>query len=122
MDASDHQARRLFLAAALTQHVRQRLGGRLPTHLTPEGLRQTAEALRGSMDRIEALYRCSFEPAFPGVEMADAGAAPSRLVLTCALGYGGETAGTVYTTLIPGRPPQVSIAPAAASDRSARVP
>lgn len=70
-----------------------------------------AEALRGSTARLESLYGCGFAPPFPGAPDGSRGNLTSRLVLTCRLLHGAEEMGTVYTTLIAGRPPQVSIAP-----------
>jgi hypothetical protein len=64
-------------------------------------------------ERIERAHRLSFDPPYPGVtagvEVVRGGL---RLLLACRIfDSGGRPLGVVFTTLIPGRAPQVSIAP-----------
>ncbi len=112
--SSEEQARRLALAAALTGHLRRRLGGRIPANNTGADLltlaRRCGEELR-SVERMDAIH---FEPTYPGATPGpEATAGGVRLVLACAAFHAdGTPLGVAWTTLIPGRPAQVSIAPA----------
>jgi hypothetical protein len=71
-----------------------------------------AHHLQQDVASIERAHNYRFEPAYPG---ATAGPEPVmgswRLVLACTDYKDGMVLGVVFTTLIPGRPPQVSIAP-----------
>ena len=115
MDPSlDLQARRLFLSAALTTQAVRAAGGRLPDASTGEDLLALARSLGEGTPGMMRRYRLRFEPPYPGLtagtERLPAG---PRLVLACeAFDEEGSQIGVVFTTLIPGRLPQVSVAPA----------
>ena len=111
--ALDLEARRLFLSAALTMHVLRLVGGRVAANDTRELLilAQNLDA-----ERIERVHHLSFEPSYPGVtagvEVTSGGL---RLLLACRIfDHDGTSLGVVFTALIPGRLPQVSVAPSAA--------
>jgi hypothetical protein len=90
------EARRLALAAALTR----------------EAVRLVADIAR--LDEAErALAGAShpdttFEPSYPGARVRES---ELRLVLACTAFRDGAELGTVFTTLIAGRKPSVSVAP-----------
>ena len=110
----DLEARRLFVSAALTAHAVRRLGRRIAAESKAEDLFILARRLGEEMSLIERTYRLRFDAPYPGVtagpELVVGG---SRLLLACtASGTDDETPlGVVFTTLIPGRVPQVSVAP-----------
>ncbi len=109
------EARRLYFSTALTAHAVQRLRGRVPA----DDLLALARGLGEGIGRIESRHRLFFEPPFPGVTAGAEGVRGGlRLVLACeAREREGGTLGVVFSTLIPGRLPQVSVAP-----EGARVP
>jgi hypothetical protein len=114
--ALELEARRLFLATTLTAHAARRLRGRIPAEAGPEDLLALARGLAGETGRIESRHCLLFDPPYPGatagIESVKSGL---RLVLACeAREREGEQLGVVFTALIPGRPPQVSVAPAGA--------
>ena len=109
----DLEARRLFVSAALGAHATRCLHGRVPAGYDAEELLAVARRLGEGIAPVRQRYRLRFEPPYPGLtagpERARGG---SRIVLACrALGEEGPF-GVVFTTLIPGRSPQVSVAPA----------
>ena len=111
--ALDLQARRHFLSVALTSQARSRLGGRIATDSSPTDLLALARRLGEEMGFIQRTYGFHSQPPYPGVtagpEEVDGGL---RLVLACtAFDQDGTPLGVVFTTLIPGRLPQVSVAP-----------
>ena len=72
-----------------------------------EGLLAAARALEGL-----AHARVSFDPPYPGVTAGPERAGERlRLVLACRAHDGDGELGTVFTTLIAGRKPTVSVAP-----------
>jgi hypothetical protein len=102
------QGRRLTLAADLTSRA-HRCWARAPD----DDLPAVAARLTEAGPPAERAHRVRFEPAYPGtgagVEEVRGG---RRLVLTCrALGEDGAPEAVVFTTLIGGRAPQVSVAP-----------
>jgi hypothetical protein len=110
------QARRLSLAATLTGQTRRRLGGRIPPDSNTADLLALARSLREQARPIERAHSFHFEPVYPGAtagpEVVEGGL---RLVLACtAFNHDGAPLGVVFTTLIPGRFPQVSVAPVGA--------
>lgn len=117
MSASDPllelEARRLYFSTALTAHAVQRLRGRIPAGVTPDDLLALARGLGEGIGRIESRHRLSFEPPFPGFTAGVEGVRGGlRLVLACeAREREGGALGVVFSTLIPGRLPQISVAP-----------
>jgi hypothetical protein len=104
------QALRLALAAELTHRARRAAAG------AETDLVALARALRGVAGPVARAHRLEFSPPYPGatggVEEARGG---RRLVLACrALDAAGRPAAVVFTTLIEGRAPQVTVAPPAA--------
>jgi hypothetical protein len=115
----DLEARRLFASTALTTHALRSLGGRIAVDSNAEDLLSQARRLAEEVGLLERRYRLRFEPPYPGVTagVEDAGGS-LRLVLACtARNLEKEPLGVAFTTLIPGRLPQVSVAPV-----EARVP
>ena len=113
----DIATRRLFISAALSAHAARSLKGRIPFQSKGPDLLALARRLTDDAGSVERRYGLRFEPPFPGVtggvESVGDGV---RLVLACAASQeDGTPFGVVFTALIPGRPPQVSVAPAAAS-------
>jgi hypothetical protein len=90
------EARRLALAAALTREA-VRLAG------DSEGPVEAERALAGVSHPDT-----TFEPPYPGVRVREG---ELRLVLACTAFRDGAELGTVFTTLIAGRRPTVSVAP-----------
>jgi hypothetical protein len=112
----DRQALRLALGAELTHRAGRCAGGRVPAEAQAADLRALAARLAEIAPPVERAHGLRFEPAFPGVtagveELRDA----RRLLLACtAFDASGELAAVVFTTVISGRPVQVSAAPAGA--------
>ena len=90
------EARRLALAAALTRQA-----GRL---LADSVRLDDAERALAEVSHPET----SFEPPYPGDRVREG---ERRLVFACTAFRGGVELGTVFTTLIAGRRPIVSVAP-----------
>jgi hypothetical protein len=106
--ALDEQGRRLTLAADLTWRARRCAAG-----AERDDLPSLARALAAIAPAVERTHRIRFEPAYPGtsdgVEDVRGG---RRLVLSCrAVDARGAPAAIVFTTLIAGREPLVSVAP-----------
>ena len=116
MDSSlNLEARRIFVAAALTMRVVRIVEGRvLCAGSDTRDLLSLARSL--DAEHVEHARGISFDPPYPGltsgVETTSGGL---RLLLACRAydGRNGAPLGVVFTTLIPGRSPQVSVAPAA---------
>jgi hypothetical protein len=90
------EARRLALGSSLTRQARR---------LAPQpldDLAAAAEALAAATHRD-----VRFDPPYPGVGEPQG----QRLVLACSAYRDGEELGTVFTALILGREPTVSVAP-----------
>lgn len=111
--ALDLEARRLFVSAALTTHAARSLGGRLPAHGEARDLLAPARRLEAGMTSIQQRYRLRFEPSYPGLTAGpETVVGGLRIVLACrAFDDEERPLGVVFTTLIPGRLPQVSVAP-----------
>ncbi len=107
------EARRLFVSAALTTHAARRLRGRVPSESDAGDLLDLARCLGEEAGAVERRYRLRFEPPYPGVTAGPESVRGGiRLLLACrASGDDGVPLGVVFTALIPGRPPQVSLAP-----------
>jgi hypothetical protein len=105
------QALRLALGAELTHRAGRIAGARIAAGADLAALARDLAALAAPVERA---HRLRFDPPYPGVtggveELRGA----RRMVLACtALDAGGACAAVVFTTLISGRPPQVSAAPA----------
>ena len=113
-DEVSRQALRLALGAELTHRAGRIAGGRIAVEADLAALARDLAELAAPVERA---HRLRFDPPFPGVtggveELRGA----RRIVLACtALDAGGAPATVVFTTLITGRPPQVSAAPADAA-------
>jgi hypothetical protein len=110
------QARRLALSAELTRRAARAAGERLDRDADAAALAAIARGLAAIAAPVERAHRLRFAPAYPGVTagVQEAGGG-RRLVLACTvLDAGGAPEATVFTTLIAGRPPLVTAAPAGA--------
>jgi hypothetical protein len=105
--ALGEQGRRLTLAADLTARARRcaRAAG--------DDLPGLARRLEGIAAEVERAHRVRFDPPYPGAsDGVEAVRGGRRLVLRCrALDAHGSPEAVVYTTLIAGRAPLVSVAP-----------
>ena len=112
----DLEAKRLFVSTALTAHAARSFGGFIPADSDDEELLLLAHRLGEEAGSIERRYRLCFEPFYPGASagVEDVGVG-LRLVFAClVLDTEHHTLGVAFTTLIPDRRPQVSVAPVAA--------
>jgi hypothetical protein len=109
----DLERRRLLISATLTAQARQRLGSSLAAGSSAGELLDLARGLSEGAGPIERAHRLRFEPAYPGVTAGPQSiGGTSRLLLACGVrDRGGTPIGVVFTALIAGRPPQVSVAP-----------
>lgn len=107
------ETRRLVVSTALTAHALRGLGGRLAADGDAAALLALARRLGEGADLLERRYRLRFEPPYPGVTAGVENAGGGlRLVLACDASNDDEMPlGVVFTALIPGRRPQVSVAP-----------
>ena len=110
------EAWRLFASTALTTHALRTIGGRIAADSNPDALLAQGRRLGEEVGHLERRYRLRFEPPYPGVTVGvEAAGSGIRLVLSCAArDPEGWPLGVVFTTLIPGRLPQVSVAPVGA--------
>ena len=93
------EARRLALGSSLTRQARQ---------LAPEPLDGDQALLAAARALTAATHRdVTFDPPYPGVGEPEG----ARLLLACRAYRDGEELGTVFTALIAGRAPAVSVAP-----------
>jgi hypothetical protein len=114
MDPSlDLQAQRLFVATALTTQALRCLQGHVAANVDASDLLAMVRRLTEQIGPIERRYGLRFEPSYPGVtEGVESASGTLRLVLACtAYTSEGKPLGVVFTTLIAGRRPQVSVAP-----------
>jgi hypothetical protein len=110
------QARRLALSAELTRRAARAAGERIDRAADAAALVAIARALDAIAAPVERAHRLRFAPPYPGVTagVQEAGGG-RRLVLACTvLDAGGAAEATVFTTLIAGRAPLVTAAPAGA--------
>ncbi len=112
----DLETRRLLISATLTAHAQRRLGRRLAAGSSAIELLDLARRLSEGAASVERAYRLRFDPSYPGITAgAQSAGGTYRLLLGCrASDADRNPIGVVFTTLIPGRPPQVSVAPAEA--------
>ncbi|HWI45843.1 MAG TPA: hypothetical protein VNT12_06700 [Rubrobacter sp.] len=113
----DLERRRLLISAALTTKARRHLGSSLAASVSVGELLDLACGVSEGAGTIERAYSLCFDPPYPGVTAGpqSVGGTP-RLMLACSVrDRVGTPIGVVFTTLIAGRPPQVSVAPAGAS-------
>jgi hypothetical protein len=115
----DLQAQRLFVATALTTQASRCLRGHIAADSSTEELLTLARRLAEGIEPLEQRYDLRFEPPYPGITAGvESAGGTLRLVLACTASSGEKKPlGVVFTALIPGRRPQVSVAPA-----DARVP
>jgi hypothetical protein len=113
----DLERRRLLISAALTTHARRCLGGSIAVGSDARDLIALARKLGGETNAIERAYRLRFDRPYPGISAGPESAGDSlRLVLACrVLDQHNLPIGVAFTALIPGRTPQVSVAPAGAA-------
>jgi hypothetical protein len=109
----DLQAQRLFVATALTTQASRCLRGHAAADSSAEDLLTLAHRLTEGIEPLERRYCLRFEPSYPGVTAGvERAGGTLRLVLACTAFTGEERPlGIVFTALIPGRRPQVSVAP-----------
>lgn len=110
------QARRLALSAELTRRAARSAGERLHRDADAAALVAIARDLEAIAAPVERAHRLRFAPPYPGVTagVQEAGGG-RRLVLACTvLDARGAAEATVFTTLIAGRAPLVTAAPAGA--------
>lgn len=107
------EARRLFVSAALTARASRLLGGRVAGDTQARDLPDLALRLSAGAGHLERVHHLRFEPSFPGVTAGpETVRSGSRLLLACTVfDEEGRPLGIAFTALIPGRPPQVSVAP-----------
>jgi hypothetical protein len=114
MDSSlDLQAQRLFVATALTTQALRCFRGHVAANVDAAELLAMARRLTEQIGPIERRYGLRFEPSYPGVTAAvESASGTLRLVLACTA-YSSEEKplGVVFTALISGRRPQVSVGP-----------
>jgi hypothetical protein len=109
----DLQAQRLFVATALTTQASRCLRGHVAADSDAEDLLALACHLTEEIGLVERRYGLRFEPSYPGVTPGvESAGGTLRLVLACtAFTSEGKPLGVVFTALISGRRPQVSVAP-----------
>ena len=112
----DEQARRLYLSRWLTRRAQTVVGGAIPDDTTTESLTALGVRLRGPDTNKGPLRGVRFEPPYPGdvVESTTAGD-KARVLLASTVSAESTTLGVVFTVLIAGRPPEVSVAPPSAA-------
>ena len=114
MDPSlDLQAQRLFVATALTAQAMRCFRGHAAANIGTEELLAMAHRLTEQIGPIQRRYGLRFEPSYPGVTAGvESASGTLRLVLACTAYTSEEKPlGVVFTALIAGRRPQVSVAP-----------
>ncbi len=108
----DLEAKRLFVSTALTAHATRTLRGFVPTDSDEDDLLLLAHRLGKAVDSVAHRYRLRFDPSYPGVSAGvESVGGGLRLVFACEVLDAERRLGVAFTTLIPGRRPQVSVAP-----------
>lgn len=110
------EAKRLFISTALTTHAARSIRGFVPEDSDEEGLLLLANHLGEGLDSVERRYHLCFDPSYPGVSAGvESVGGGLRLVFACEVfETEKQPLGVAFTSLIPGRRPQVSVAPWAA--------
>ncbi len=110
----DLGTRRLYLSAALTTWAARSIGRRVAAGSGAGDLLALARDIGAQTEHVQRVHRLSFEPPYPGVTAGpETVRGGLRLLLACRVfGRDGGPLGVVFTTLIPSRPPLVSVAPA----------
>jgi hypothetical protein len=106
------EARRLSLASALTRHARERAGAP-PPEADVAALLVAGRSLARGVEDFERRHHVRFDPGYPGlVAGPEAAGSRARVLFACtASGTDGRAVGMVFTTLIAGRRPSVSVGP-----------
>ena len=109
----DLETRRLLISATLAAHLRRRVGSHVPPGSNPGELLDLAVGLNEVAGPVGRAYSLRFDPPYPGLTAGPQGVGEtSRLVLACRVSdHDGTPIGVAFTALIPGRTPQVSVAP-----------
>jgi hypothetical protein len=112
----DDQARRLYLSRLLTRRAQAVVGGAVPDDASAESLAALTVRFRGPDSEKGPLAGLRFEPPYPGdvVESTTSGG-KARVLLASTVSAGAATLGVVFTVLIVGRHPEVSVAPPSAA-------
>ena len=102
------------MSAAMTMRVLRHINGRVAADSDASHLLALARDLSAQTERFEQAHHLYFEPPYPGVTtgVQHVGGGLRLLLACCASDRDGEPFGVVFTALISGRPPQVSVAPA----------
>jgi hypothetical protein len=112
----DDQAKRLYVSRWLTQRAIAAVGGAVPDDAPLENLDDLAVRIRQYDPKRMPLTGLRFEPPYPGRALeSTTTAGRARLLLACTVRDGAATLGVVFTVLIAGRHPEVSVAPSSAS-------
>jgi hypothetical protein len=109
----DDQARRLYLARSLTRRATETIGGTVPVETSPDELAGIAQRLVKIRPDELAMKGLHLDPPYPGHVLADDVA--RRVVLSCIATIEGRSIGRVFTVLIAGREPEVSVEPPTAA-------
>lgn len=112
----DDQARRLYLSRWLTRRAQAVVGGAVPDDASAESLAALAVRFREQGLEQSPVAGLRFEPAYPGDVLESAAVdGKARLVLSSTVSSGATALGVVFTVLIGGRRPEVSVAPPSAA-------
>ena len=109
----DDQARRLYLARLLTRGATEAIGEMVPAETSHDELAAIAQRLTKVRPDDFAMTGLHLDPPYPGRVVADDVA--RRIVLSCTASIHGRSIGRVFTVLIAGREPEVSVAPPSAA-------
>jgi hypothetical protein len=111
------QARRLALGAELTRRAARSAGERIDRDADAAALTAIARDLTAIAAPVERAHRLRFDPPYPGVTagVQEAGGGRRLVLASTVLDAAGAPEATVFTTLIAGRPPLVTAAPAGAA-------
>ena len=117
-DAStiDLQATRLYLARWLAGRAAAATGGAIPADASDGDLARLVSRLGAVAAGGKIPGGLQLDPPYPGSIVDDSVAAGTpRVLLACDARRADAAVGVVFTVLIPGRLPEVSVAPPGAS-------